>query len=163
MLQYRSMSQELSPALEPPAYRVTLFFGPEPVGQRLDEVACVFNVKKRSWKAGIQVSVEVRTDQLTSLREAIRLNDRLAQAFSTLDPRERPEYGARATDLFAQAVSWCKLDLGLQAGLTQENQRLLADQWGPELEQAISARTEYVLTYILTELDLTPHEPSPSM
>ena len=49
-----------------PSYRVTLFFGPESVEGKPDVQACVFNVKKRSWKAGIQVSVEMSTDQLSA-------------------------------------------------------------------------------------------------
>lgn len=154
------MSLESSP--ESSSYRVTLFFGPEPVEERPDEVACVFNVKKRSWKAGIQVSVEVATDQLSAIRQAIRLTDRLSQAFTTLNPVERPQYEGRAGDLFVQAVSWCKLDLRVQSGLTQENQRILANELVTELDRIIIARKEYVVSYILTELDLSPHDPSPS-
>lgn len=157
------MPSMLHMALPPEAspYRVTLFFGPEPVDERPDEVACVFNVKKRSWKAGIQVSVEVHTSQLASLRQQIRLSDRLSSAFSTLDPLERPEYEARAAELFAQAVCWGKLDLYLHSGVTQENQRMPADQLVAELAQALATRAEYVATYILTELDLAHHQSAP--
>jgi hypothetical protein len=145
-----------SPGLSP--YRVTLFFGPEPVEERPDAIACVFNVKKRSWKAGIQVSVEIHTQQLLSLREQIRLTDRLSRAFSTLDPLVQSEYEGRAAELFAQAVCWCKLDLHLNAGVAQENQRISGDQYVPELDQALlTTRQAYAVTYILTELDL-PHE-----
>lgn len=156
------MSREDSPAREPSPYRVTLFFGPEPVEQRPGEMACVFNVKKRSWKAGVQVSVEMHVEQLAALREQIRLSDRLARPFSALDPQERPDYEARATDLFAQAACWCKLDLRLEAGLSQENQRLPADMWVAELNEAMAVRAQYAETYILTELDLAGHDQSPS-
>ncbi len=136
-------------------FRVTLFFGPEPIGPQAEAAVCVFNVKKRSWKAGVQVSVEVDTRQLSTLRARIRLNERLAPAFSAIASHERPEYEARAADLFAQAVSWCKLDLRLQTGLPQENQRLLAHDLVSELDEAVSIRTDYVVTYVLTELDLS--------
>ena len=73
---------------ELPSYRVTFFFGPESVKGQPDVLACVFNVKKRSWKAGIQVSVEMGTDQLSFLREKMRLADRLEKSLMALDPRE---------------------------------------------------------------------------
>ena len=154
------MAPELSP--ESSSHRVTLFFGPEPVEGEPDTQACVFNVKKRSWKAGVQVSVEIKMDQLSAIRHEIRLADRLRQTFTTLAPEERPGYEGRAADLFAQAVSWCKLDLRLQSGLTQENQRILANELVLELDQAAAAREEYVVAYILTELDLAHDRSSPS-
>ena len=144
-----------------PSHRVTLFFGPEPVEGQSPVQACVFNVKKRSWKGGIQVSVEISTDQLSAIRHTIQLAERLAQTFSTLDPEERPRYEARVGDLFTQAVSWCKLDLRLQSGLTQDNQRIQATELVSDLDQAVITRTEYVVAYILTELDLGPDRASP--
>lgn len=147
---------------ESSSHRVTLFFGPEPVEGEADTQACVFNVKKRSWKAGVQVSVEIGTDQLSAIHHHIGLTDRLAPVFARLPPEERPSYEARVADLFAQAISRCKLDLRLQSGLTQENQRIPANQLVLELDQAVTARMEYVVAYVLTELDLAPDSPSPS-
>lgn len=144
------------------SYRITFFFGPESVEGQPDVLTCVFNVKKRSWKAGIQVSVEVSTEQLTGLRRKIHLADRLARSLTVLDPQERPHYQERIGDFFAQAVCWCKLDLRLQAGLTQENQRIQADELTIELEQEASNRADYILAYILGELDLVPHHSVPS-
>ncbi|MDF0675767.1 MAG: hypothetical protein P0120_15755 [Nitrospira sp.] len=143
-------------ARDVPSYRVTFFFGPESVEGQPDMLACVFNVKKRSWKAGIQVSVEMRTDQLSVLRRKMCLADRLAKSLTALDPREHPHYQERITECFAQAVCWCKLDLRLQAGLAQENQRIQADELIIELDQEASNRVDYVLAYILGELDLVP-------
>ena len=139
-----------------PSYRVTLFFGPEPVEGRPDVLACVFNVKKRSWKAGIQVSVEIGTDQLLVLRQKMRLADRLAKSVMALDPQERPHYQERIADCFAQAVCWCKLDLRLQAGVVQENQRIQVDELYIKLDQEANNRADYVFAYVLGELDLTP-------
>jgi uncharacterized membrane protein len=125
-------------------------------------LACVFNVKKRSWKAGIQVSVEMSTDQLSVLRQKLHLADRLAKSVTALDPHERPHYQERIADCFAQAVCWCKLDLRLQAGVAQENQRIQADELTIELVQEASNRVDYVLAYILGELDLVPDRSVPS-
>jgi hypothetical protein len=144
------------------SYRVTLFFGPEPVEEVSDVQACVFNVKKRSWKAGIQVSVEVTQEQLARLRDKMRLTDRMEAVLMGLASDERPAYQERVVDLFAQAVAWCKLDLCLAAGLAQENQRIQATDFVPELDQSAVGRTEYVISYVLTELDLLPDHPSPS-
>ena len=47
------------PSSDPAQYRVTFFFGPEAVEERPDHLRCVFNVKKRSWKGGVQVAVDV--------------------------------------------------------------------------------------------------------
>ena len=139
-----------------PSYRVTFFFGPESVEGQPNVLACVFNVKKRSWKAGIQVSVEMSTDQLLLLRQKMRLADRLAKSLTALDPHEGPHYQERVADFFAQAVCWCKLDLRLQAGLAQKNQRIRADELTIELDQVADNRVDYVLDYILGELDLAP-------
>jgi len=124
--------------------------------------ACTFNVKKRSWKAGVQVSVEIGSEQLANLRHKVRLVDRLAEVLMMLSPDERPAYQERAEDLFVQSVAWCKLDLGLRAGLTQENQRISAVDFVSELDRSVVARTEYVIAYIMTELDVVPDHPSPS-
>jgi hypothetical protein len=145
-----------------PSYRVTFFFGPEPVEGHPDVLACVFNVKKRSWKAGIQISVEMSTDQLAELQQKMRLADQLGKSLMALDPHERPHYQERMTDCFAQAVCWRKLDLRLQAGVVQENQRIRVDELSIELDQEVNNRADYVLAYILGELDLAPDRSVPS-
>jgi hypothetical protein len=145
-----------------PSYRVTFFFGPESVEGQPNVLACVFNVKKRSWKAGIQVSVEMSTDHLSVLRQKMSLADRLAKRLAALDPRERPHDQERIADFFAQAICWCKLDLKLQAGLAQENQRIQAAELTVELDEAAGNRVDYVLAYILEELDLATDRSAPS-
>ena len=74
-----------------PSYRVTFFFGPEPVQGRPDVLACVFNVKKRSWKAGIQVSVDIAATQLSALQEAIQGCDPIRQALEPLSEDDRAD------------------------------------------------------------------------
>ena len=148
------MAIETPPDATP--YRVTLFFGPEPVDDCAATQSCVFNVKKRSWKAGIKVSVDIETDQLTALQETIRHTDPITQALEPLSEQYRADAAARVPDLAAQAIAWCKLDLRLATGLQQENQRIAGDELIAELNQAVLTRQEYVVTYILTELDLMP-------
>lgn len=137
-------------------YRVTFFFGPELVDGDSITQTCVFNVKKRSWKAGIQVSVDIVTDQLGALQETIRQAAPIARALEQLTEQDRTDAAARIPDLAAQAIAWCKLDLRLAIGLPQENQRIPGDELIAELNHAVPTRQEYVVTYILTELDLMP-------
>jgi hypothetical protein len=92
----------------------------------------------------------------------MQLDDRLAKSLTTLDHQERPHYQERIADCFAQAVCWCKLDLRLQAGVVQENQRIQADELSIELDQEANNRADDVLAYILGELDLTPDHSVPS-
>ncbi|OQW30291.1 MAG: hypothetical protein A4E19_10270 [Nitrospira sp. SG-bin1] len=104
----------------------------------------------------------MKVDQLSILRQKIGLTGLLAQSLARLNLHERLQYRERIEDLFAQAVCWCKLDLQMRTGLTQENQRISADELMIELDQGISNRVDYVLSYILAELDLAPDCPMPS-
>lgn len=143
-----------------PIFRVTLFFGPERVEGHPDIVTCVFNVKKRSWKAGIQVAVEIRTNQLMALRRTKELSQRLEASMVGIDPDEVSRYQERAEDLFAQALCRRKLDIRLRAGLPQSNQRISAEELTDELNEVDCARVDDILAYIVGELDLVPGEPS---
>jgi len=138
------------------AYRVSFFFGPEPVEGKAEVLACVFNVKKRSWRAGIQVAVEISNRQLSALGQTIHLTDRLAKSLVTVDPQDRSDYQERSGDVFVQAVCRCKLDLQLMAGLTQDRHRILAEELRAELDQEISKHPEHIISDILDELDLAP-------
>ena len=51
----------------------------------------------------------------------------LTLALVDLADEDRLSHQERAHELFIQAVCWCKLDLALQAGITQENQCLADD------------------------------------
>ncbi len=138
------------------AYRVSFFFGPEPVEGKTDVQACVFNVKKRSWKTGIQVVVEVNNRQLSILERTIQLTDRLAESLVAVELQERFDYQKRIGDVFVQAVCRWKLNLQLLRGLPQNNQRIPAEALIAELDQEISTHPEHPLSYILDELGLAP-------
>ncbi len=138
------------------AYRVSFFFGPEPVEGKVDVVACVFNVKKRSWKSGIQVAVEVSSSQLLAIERRIQLTDQLAKSLVVVEPQEQADYQERSGDVFIQAVCRRKLDLQLLLGLAQNNHRIPAEELMVELDQAISKHPEHLISYILDELGLAP-------
>lgn len=144
------------------SYRVTHFFGPEPVEGKPSIEYCVFNVKKRSWKGGIQVAVEIRRDQLDDIANAIRFSDTVTRELANLPTGDRQSHSSRANEYFVQAVCWCKLDLALHSGITQENQCLAADVLTAELQDAATKRASYITSYILDELDLPPGNSVPS-
>ncbi|MGH7147767.1 MAG: hypothetical protein ACREIJ_07705, partial [Nitrospiraceae bacterium] len=148
----RAMVVEHAP--EPSQFRVTLFVGPQPVEGKPFTSSCVFNVKKRSWKGGIQVTVAITQSQIDTLSTDVDFSRWLAQALIDLSAEDRPSYQERAHELFIQAVCWCKLDLALQAGITQENQCLADETWTAEVRDTVIKRTNFITSYIASELDL---------
>lgn len=148
----RTMAVE--PAPEPSQFRVTLFVGPQPVEGKPFTSSCVFNVKKRSWKGGIQVAVVITRSQIDTLSTDVDFSRWLALALADLADEDRLSHQKRAHELFIQAVCWCKLDLALQSGITQENQGLAGDTWIPEVRDTVIKRTNFITSYIASELDL---------
>ena len=139
-------------------FRVTLFVGPQPVEEKPFTHSTVFNVKKRSWKGGVQVAVELTQAQVDSIGSAIGFPQWLHEALATLSADERPSYHDRAQELFVQALSWCKLDLLLQSRINQENQCLAADTFVTELNGLATTRRDFVTSHVAAELDLLPND-----
>lgn len=152
----RTMAVEHVP--EPSQFRVTLFVGAQPVEGRPFTTSCVFNVKKRSWKGGIQVAVAITQSQIDALSSEIDFTRWLAQALIDFSDEDRPSHQERAPELFIQAVCWCKLDLQLQSGITQENQCLADDTWIAEVRETVIRRRNFITSYIASELDLVPRD-----
>ena len=152
----RGMVVEHAP--EPSQFRVTLFVGPQPVEGIPFTSSCVFNVKKRSWKGGIQVTVALTQSQIDTLSTDVDFPRWLAQALIDLSDEDRPSHQERAHELFIQAACWCKLDLALQSGITQENQCLADDTWIAEVRDTVINRTNFITSYISSELDLVPRD-----
>jgi hypothetical protein len=146
------------PSSDPLPYRITLFFGPEQVEGKPCTQACVFNVKKRSWKGGIQVVIEVTEWQIETSSALIEFPRWIARAQHHVPPEERDRLAARAHELLVQAICWCKLDLLLHAGILQENQRLDASSLVYELTEVVPRRTGFILSYVAGELDIQPPE-----
>ncbi len=152
----RRMAVEHGP--EPSQFRVTLFVGPQPVEGRPFTSSCIFNVKKRSWKGGVQVAVEITHAQIDRLSADVALSRWLAQALSDLPEEDCSAHEERAHELFIQAICWCKLDLLLQSGITQDNQCLADDTWIIEVSDMVIKRTNFITSYIATELDLVQRD-----
>ena len=149
-------------APEPSQFRVTLFVGPQPVEGRPFTSSCVFNVKKRSWKGGIQVAVDITQRQIDMLSTEVDLSRWLTQALIDLSDEDRRSHQERAHELFVQAVCWCKLNLLLQSGITQENQCLADDTWITEVRETVVKRTNFITSFIASELDLEPRDATAS-
>lgn len=150
------MAFEHAPA--PSQFRVTLFVGPQIVDGRPFTYSCVFNVKKRSWKGGIQVDVAIAQSQIDRFSTDVDFSGWLARILTDLPDEDRPSYQERAQELFIQAVCWCKLDLALQSGIPQENQCLADDTWTAEVRDTVSSRSNFIMSYIVSELDLAPRD-----
>jgi hypothetical protein len=135
-------------------FRTTFFFGPEDVPERPGVLRCVFNTKKRSWKGGIQIAVELAGAQLERLRERGLLGELLEMLRARVEPETFAEYEQHARDLFTQQVCRAKLALAIEKGLTQENQTVGADAFQQELDRAVLAHADAVRQAILAELDV---------
>jgi len=146
----------MSPVPTPqlPPYRITLFYGPEPVEGRPSRVSCVFNVKKRSWKAGVQVAIELDERQLANARRVSGFEVWLQEVLAAVPEADRAGYEGRAGDLFVQGVCALKLDLAIEAGLRQENQSIQADALVSELDGEIVEQAERLKSQIRADLDL---------
>jgi hypothetical protein len=146
------MAVEHAPALS--QFRVTLFVGPQPVEERPFTYSCVFNVKKRSWKGGIQVAVVLTQRDIDHLSIDIDFPRWLTLALVDLAEEDRLSHQERAHELFIQAVCWCKLDVALQTGITQENQCLSDDTEIADVRNAVINRRNFITSYVASELDL---------
>ncbi len=142
------------PTPQVPEYRVTLFYGPEPVEGRPAILSCVFNVKKRSWKGGVQVEVEIHRTQLEAARRSTNLDRVLQEVLVAGQEEERRAVHSRASELLAQATCALKLDLALERGLSQENSRLDSEDLLDVLDGAIEAQAGRLKAQVLAELDL---------
>ena len=131
----RTMAVEHAP--EPSPFRVTLFVGPQSVEGKPFTCSCVFNVKKRSWKGGIQVAVVLTQSQIDQLNTDVDFSSWLSLALVDLADEDRRSHQERARELFIQAVCRCKLDLALQSGIAQENQCLADDTGITEIRDAV--------------------------
>ncbi|MBM4120542.1 MAG: hypothetical protein ACKOBZ_00760 [Nitrospira sp.] len=144
-------------APDAPPYRITLFYGPEPVEGCPGTLCCTFNVKKRSWKGGVQIAVEIEEAQVARARRTVGFEQWLTRILSTLLDAERADYESRAQDLFVQQLCAVKLDCAIEAGLKQESRRLTADSIQQALDAAVPVRSHELLQRILAELDVAPY------
>jgi len=135
-------------------FRITFFFGPDDAPDRPNVRVCVFNVKKRSWKGGVQVGVELVKHQLERLSDRGQLDELVEMIRARTDPESFSDYEQRARDLFTQQMCRTKLDLAIAKGISQENQTIPSDALIQELDNEAQARGDAIRQAILTELDL---------
>ena len=148
------MSSVPTPQL--PLFRVTLFYGPEPAEDDPARLMCVFNVKKRSWKGGVQVAVEVSAAQISRLQRALSFDLWVDTWLAALPEEERLSYESRARDLLIQEICSTKLTLALDMDVRQDNSSLPVDTLVEELDGQVNAGADRIKANILTELDLNP-------
>lgn len=141
-------------APQTPNFRITLFYGPDAMDGSPPRQRCVFNVKKRSWRTGVQVAVEVTDEQVAEGKDVTDFTPWLATVLKTVPDEEREGYRSRADDLFIQALCALKLDLAIQGGLAQENQTLAAEAMIEELTRALASQGQRLRSQILAELDV---------
>ena len=139
-----------------PTYRITLFYGPEIVEATPRPVQCVFNVKKRSWKGGVQIVVVIEESQLIRVGRSLQFEDWLSEILGHLPYQERSDYTVRAHDLLAQQICYLKLQLAIGQGIRQENTQLDGHVLVQELEEAIPLESKNIKDQILVELDIEP-------
>ncbi len=137
-----------------PQYRMTLFYGPEHDESDSDIVYCVFNVKKRSWKGGVQIAVEIAQTQLLHIRNHFAFEQWLTPFLAHLPEVERKDYLERGQDVFVQQICLAKLQLAIAVGIRQENSRLSKDFLVSELDDALRKGEPAVKEEILRELDI---------
>jgi hypothetical protein len=135
-------------------YRITFFFGPEIAHDPPHHVRCVFNVKKRSWKGGVQVAIDLAQDRLLRARERIGYAVWLGRLLQQVALEDRETVARRADDLFIQVFCSGALNLALHSGLEQENQVIDAESFGADLDRLIDERPERLTEQIRLELDL---------
>lgn len=146
------------PATAP--FRVTFFFGPDMVGQDDSHRRCVFNVKKRSWKGGVQVSVDLSNAQVERMRTELDFATWMTEALQSVPDEDRTSVAQRMEEVFVQSLCARKLDLALGAGLEPRNQTIAADAWVAELDQITGTERELIYTWMRAELDLDESPPS---
>ena len=146
------MSDMASPKI--PAYRMTLFYGPGRDESDSDVVYCVFNVKKRSWKGGVQVAVEMSQAQLSHIRKVFDFDQWLKTSLDHLPESDQEDYLERGQDIFVQQVCLTKLHLAIGVGIRQENSRMPKDYLVAELDEVLGKEEYSVKGEILQELDI---------
>ena len=143
------------PAPQLPLFRVTLFYGPEPAEDGpARRLTCVFNVKKRSWKGGVQIAVDVSAEQVERLQQAVKFDSWIDAALARVSQEDRPSYVGRAGDVFVQEICSMKLVLALDQDVRQENTSLCVDKLIDELDRKVEEEADRVKSNILMELDL---------
>ena len=137
-----------------PLFRITLFYGPESLEGDLDSLHCVFNVKKRSWKGGVQVAVVMKKNQIERLEGILEHPSWLEDVLSRVPTEDRGEYLRKSHDLLVQLLCFHKLQTFIHQGIRQENIQIPGDSLISETDEVVQREAEEIKRQIYVELDL---------
>ncbi len=137
-----------------PLFRITLFYGPETVEGASDAIHCVFNVKKRSWKGGVQVGILIERNQIRRLEERLAFQSWIEEHLQVIPSDKREDYKKLGYDLFIQFICFHKLDIFIRQGIKQENVQVSAGFLISETDDAIQREAEKIKQQIMVELDV---------
>jgi len=141
-----------------PLFRITLFYGPEAVEGASDSVHCVFNVKKRSWKGGVQVEVVMKKKQINRLEAVLQYPSWLEEVLSGVPAEDRGDYREKSHDLLLQLLCFHKLQAFIHQGIRQENIQISGAALIAETDEVVQRETEEIKRQIYVELDLVETE-----
>ena len=137
-----------------PAYRITLFYGPEYLESSPKTIQCVFNVKKRSWKGGVQIVVDLDEIQFMRVGKSLQFDEWLEDILTQIPVGSQSECSERAKDLFAQQLCFLKLQQAILQGIRQENIKIEREMLVKELDEATTREADHIKSQVLTELDV---------
>ncbi|MDH3503768.1 MAG: hypothetical protein OEZ41_10235 [Nitrospirota bacterium] len=144
-----------------PLFRITLYYGPEAVEGASDSVHCVFNVKKRSWKGGVQVEVVMKKKQIARLEGVLQHPSWLEVLLSGVPVEDRGDYREKSHDLLVQLLCFHKLHAFIHQGIRQENIQVSGDALIAETDEAVQREADEIKRQIYVELDLVETEDGP--
>jgi len=137
-----------------PLFRITLFYGPETFEGASEAIHCVFNVKKRSWKGGVQVGILIERNQIQRLEKKLAFQSWIEEQLQVIPSDEREDYLKRGFDLFIQFICFHKLETFIRQGIKQENVQVSADFLISETDEAIQREAQKIKQQIMVELDI---------
>ena len=137
-----------------PLFRITLFYGPEVIEGTSDTIHCVFNVKKRSWKGGVQVDIVVENHQIQDLQAGLVFQPWIEEHLHEVPLDQQEDYRKKGDDLFIQFICFHKLEVYIQQGIKQENTQVSGDVLMAETNEVVYREAENIKQQILVELDL---------
>lgn len=141
-----------------PLFRITLFYGPATFEGASEALHCVFNVKKRSWKGGVQVDIVVESHQIQRLEEKLAFQPWIKEHLQGVPSDERDDYLKRGYDLFIQFICFHKLGVYIHQGIQQENTHVSGGFLTSETDEAVQREAEKIKQQIIVELDVEEFE-----
>ncbi|MDH5428475.1 MAG: hypothetical protein OEZ57_03525 [Nitrospirota bacterium] len=141
-----------------PLFRITLFYGPEVLEGASETIHCVFNVKKRSWKGGVQIDIVVGRNQIQQLENQLKFRPWIDEVLRIVPSDEREDYVKQGNDLLVQFLCFHKLGIYIQQGIKQESTEVSAGQFISEMDEVIRREAQNIKQQIMVELDIEEFE-----